>query len=135
MGRLLKPMDRIRPEFTDLIPSEPAEGVLYISEKYSTAVHLCCCGCKSKVVTPLKPYAWRLTKKRGAVTLRPSIGSWSLPCKSHYWISNNQVEWATGYSAEEIEEARASDRDAQHAFFETARPKRWRERIFDWWKR
>jgi hypothetical protein len=29
-------------------------GVIYISERYATAVHLCCCGCGYEVVTPLK---------------------------------------------------------------------------------
>jgi len=31
---------------------------------------------------------------RGVVSLAPSIGNWSFPCNSHYWITGNEVRWA-----------------------------------------
>lgn len=39
----------------------------------------------------------------------PSTGNWSAACQSHYWIRDNKVDWARGYSAEQIAANRASD--------------------------
>lgn len=83
--------ETLRPEFVEFIPSTLQTGVLYISRKYKTASHLCCCGCGNKVVTPLNPSGWQLTEKRGIVSLYPSIGNWSLSCQSHYWIRSNRI--------------------------------------------
>lgn len=80
--------------FVEFIPEPLCEGVLYISRRYSTASHLCCCGCGLEVVTPLNPAKWRLIERDGDVSLAPSIGNWGFPCKSHYWIAGNQVQWA-----------------------------------------
>ena len=57
----------IRPEFVEFIPKHLEPGVLYVSEKYRTASHLCACGCGEKVVTPLSPADWQLTSE----TVRP----------------------------------------------------------------
>lgn len=103
-------VDRIRPEFVDRIPKTLEEGVIYISEKYSTAAHNCCCGCGVKIVTPLKPGRWQLTQKRGRVSLQPSIGNWSSDCQSHYWIDNDRVVWARRYTPAEIAANREDDR-------------------------
>jgi len=107
----------LRPEYVELMPKVIEEGVLYISKKYSTAVHKCCCGCGQKVVTPLKPTEWSLSVAAGGVSLRPSIGNWSFPCRSHYWIRNNQVVWAGDMSAAEIERGRRLDRAAKQEYF------------------
>lgn len=107
----------IRPEYVELMPKAIEEGVLYISEKYSTAVHKCCCGCGQKVVTPLKPTEWSLSVVAGRVTLRPSIGNWGFACRSHYWIRNNRVVWAGDMSAAEIERGRRLDRAAKQEYF------------------
>ncbi len=80
----------IRPEFVELMPSEMDGGILYISKKYRCAIHLCCCGCLQQVVTPLD--MWTLSEEDG-VSLSPSIGNWNLPCRSHYFIRTNKVEW------------------------------------------
>ncbi len=82
----------ITPQFVDLMPSQIQEGILYISEKYSTAIHQCCCGCGQKVVTPLSPAKWQLRRDGNVVTLHPSIGNWNLSCRSHYWIRRNRIE-------------------------------------------
>lgn len=76
----------VRHAFVDLMPAEREEGVVYVSMKYSTAVHNCLCGCGMKVVTPIRPDKWTLTYDGEAISLSPSIGNWSFPCKSHYWI-------------------------------------------------
>jgi hypothetical protein len=89
----------LHPSFSKHIPSEPDEGVLYVSMEYATAVHLCACGCKSKVVTPLGQADWQLTFD-GTVSLRPSIGNGLLPCRSHYHIRHDAIEWMRPISAE-----------------------------------
>jgi hypothetical protein len=61
-------------------------GVLYVSPGYATVTHLCCCGCGAEVVTPLSPTDWKLTFDGVAISLSPSVGNWSLPCRSHYFI-------------------------------------------------
>jgi hypothetical protein len=100
----------IRPEFVEFIPDQLVPGVLYISRRYSTASHLCCCGCGLEVVTPLNPAKWRLAESNGAVSLDPSVGNWSFPCRSHYWIGGNRVQWAGAMSAERIAAVKARDR-------------------------
>src|SRR5262249_30151758 len=102
--------NRLRPEFVDFIPERLDEGVLYISRRYSTATHLCCCGCEREVVTPLNPAKWRLAEKIGTVSLSPSVGNWSSPCQSHYWIQSNRVRWAEGMAPEMIAAVKARDR-------------------------
>ena len=104
----------ITPKFVEFIPDRLESGVLYISRRYATASHLCCCGCEREVVTPLNPVRWRFTERAGKVTLAPSIGNWSFACRSHYWINANQVQWATAMAPELIQAVQARDRrDAQ----------------------
>ena len=91
-------MTKLENSFTEFIPEDLVDGTLYISMDYATAVHLCACGCGSKVVTPFSPKDWKLSFDGRGVSLHPSIGNWSFDCKSHYWIKNNQVIWAPPYS-------------------------------------
>jgi len=97
------------PEFVETVPEDLEVGKLYVSRRFRTASHLCACGCGTKVVTPLKPAKWTLTVEDGRVSLSPSIGRWQLPCKSHYWIRNNQVVWSRGFSEEEMQAVLAKD--------------------------
>lgn len=106
----MKRIGHIEPEFVEFIPEKLVPGVLYISKRYSTASHLCCCGCGLEVVTPLNPAKWRLIESSGSVSLNPSVGNWSFPCRSHYWISGNRVQWAAAMSAEKIAAVKARDR-------------------------
>jgi hypothetical protein len=93
-------------EFVEFVPKELDEGKLYISIEYATAVHRCCCGCGSKVTTPLAPDEWRLIFDGKTVTLEPSIGNWSFPCQSHYWIRRNRIAWSGRMSRKQIAEVR-----------------------------
>lgn len=83
----------IEPVFTDHIPDSPEYGKLYVCEKWHVAIHLCPCGCGNWVQTPLTKEWWTMYKQDGKVTLRPSIGNFSLPCKSHYYITENHIDW------------------------------------------
>jgi Family of unknown function (DUF6527) len=127
-------IDTLRPEFAEFIPDALEGGVLYISRKYRTSSHLCCCGCRNKVVTPLNPSGWKLIEKGGTVSLHPSVGNWSFPCQSHYWIRSNRIEWAPTWSRREIEEGRMSDRLAQHRYFDAPRPTLWQQFV-NWLKK
>lgn len=80
--------------WTELIPAKEdmEELTLYISREYHTASHLCACGCKNLVVTPLgTANGWSLTENNGQVSLKESVGNEGLPCKSHYMITDNQI--------------------------------------------
>lgn len=98
-------------QYVDYIPEELAERTLYVSKKYGTAVHKCFCGCGREVVTPLSATAWRVSEYEGGITLEPSIGSWSLPCQSHYWVLRGRVVWAEQWSKERI--AAGREREAR----------------------
>ena len=45
----------------EFIPKTLEPGVLYVSEEFEAAVHLCACGCGLKVSTPLSPTEWDVT--------------------------------------------------------------------------
>jgi len=101
---------RITPIFVEFIPENIEDGKLYISEVYQTAIHKCCCGCREEVVTPLSPADWQLRKVGQKVSLRPSIGNWNYRCKSHYFITENRIEWAKKFSQEQISETQKRDK-------------------------
>jgi hypothetical protein len=39
----------------------------------------------------------------------PSVGNWTLPCQSHYWIRNGKILWARRWTEEEIAIGKARD--------------------------
>lgn len=96
-------------EFVEYIPTTLEEGVVYVSVVYATAVHKCCCGCGNRVVTPFSPTDWKITFDGESITIYPSIGNWSFPCQSHYWIRRNAVEWAERWTSAEIVAGRTRD--------------------------
>lgn len=93
-------------EFVAEIPREIEDGLLYISTQYAIAVHKCCCGCGSKVATQLSPSGWRIIFDGESVSLDPSVGNWSFPCQSHYWIQRDSVVWESSLSAVQIARVR-----------------------------
>src|SRR4051794_27041603 len=105
----MRPEIALKHEFVEVMPQDLQEHTLYVSLTYNTAVHKCCCGCGRKVVTPLSPAAWRLTYDGRTVSLEPSVGTWSSPCQSHYWISHSMVRWAGQWSRDMIETGRAHE--------------------------
>ena len=112
----------VRHEFVDTIPENLDDGVVYITITYATVVHLCCCGCKSEVVTPVSPTDWSVTFDGQSISLHPSIGNWSFPCQSHYWIRRNQVRWARRWTQDEIANGRHHDTLAKQRQFESSEP-------------
>lgn len=110
-------MKKLTHKFVDCIPEVLEEAVLYVSVKYGTAVHRCCCGCRREVVTPLTPTDWKLIFDGETVSLHPSIGNWNFPCRSHYWIRNSQVEWAENWPEWKVEAVAAKDQREKDSFY------------------
>jgi hypothetical protein len=75
-------------------------------------------------VTPLSPTDWKLTFDGVSVSLHPSIGNWSLPCRSHYWIDRGKVKWAAQWSDEQIQAGRANDTWSKDQYYGTAPTKK-----------
>ena len=84
----------IEHRFVESAPEALDDGVLYVSIPYSTALHLCPCGCGSEIVTPISRQGWTLAFDGESISLHPSIGNWNYPCRSHYWIRRDRIEWA-----------------------------------------
>lgn len=136
----------ITPVFVDFIPDRLENGILYICGQYNTAAHKCCCGCGEEVITPLTPADWTIRKAGNIVSLTPSIGNWSFACKSHYFITENQVVWARGMSQWQIDRVRERDRADKKAYVEMvnrqkekqANPTSWIARLWQslvrWWR-
>ena len=106
-------------KFTKIIPEDIEENTLYISMEYRCAVHKCFCGCKEKVVIPFSETDWKLLFYGNSVSIEPSIGNWSYPCQSHYWIIKNKVHWSRKWSQAEIRKNRKKDawNKKRHHFF------------------
>lgn len=103
-------INALTPRFVEFIPKQLEPAVLYISIEYTTTAHACACGCGERVVLPLRPTDWKLIFDGQSITMRPSVGNWGFPCRSHYLITGNQIEWASDWSAEQIRAGRRRDR-------------------------
>lgn len=112
---------RLRHEFVDYIPNQLNDSVLYVSIRFGTVVHRCACGCGEEVVTPLGPAEWKLTYDGRTISLEPSIGNWSFPCRSHYWIDEGSVRWARGFSEDEVALVRQDARRRRAGYYQTKR--------------
>ena len=82
---------------------------MYISLDFGAVIHKCACGCGSEVNTPLTPTGWKMIYNGEVISLKPSIGNWSFDCKSHYWITSNEVIWSLKWTDETIREVRADE--------------------------
>lgn len=116
----MTPQIVLKHEFVEFIPDELKQGTIYVSIRFATASHLCLCGCGNKVVTPIRPTDWTLIFDGKAISLDPSIGNWSFPCQSHYWIRKNRVQWAPRWSREQIQSGRLGDSYTKQSYFEGA---------------
>lgn len=100
---------RLSPHFVEQFPDRLEPGELYLAMEFATATHLCACGCGSKVITPFSPTDWQMSFDGETVSLKPSIGNWTFPCRSHYWVRSNHIEWAGDMSQEAINAGRMRD--------------------------
>ena len=109
-------------QFVKHIPDELEPGVLYVSMEYGTAAHKCCCGCGEEVVTPFTPTDWKMIFDGETVSLNPSIGNWTLACRSHYVIKRGRVIEAGPWTDKQVEVERRRDRAAKSRFYDVAEP-------------
>ena len=132
----------LKHELVEFVPTDLNDETIYISIPYATVSHKCCCGCGSRVVTPLSPTGWTLAFDGESISLSPSIGNWNFPCQSHYFITRNRVKWAPRWSRAEIEAGRQNDRRIRDQRYDAApvpRPPsadgsiRWWRRL-KWWR-
>lgn len=99
------------------IPRDLSPGILYVSNEYAVAGHLCACGCGEKVITPLGPAEWTFSERDGRPTLRPSIGNWQLPCRSHYVITDGRIQWAAQWSDAQVAVGRRAEQQRRQAYY------------------
>lgn len=111
-------MKSLEHRFVERIPSALEDGVLYISLEYGTILHNCACGCGLEVNTPLGRTDWALTYNGETVSLWPSVGNWSFPCRSHYVIKHSKIEWAGNWSDAQIEKGRRADQALKASQFQ-----------------
>jgi hypothetical protein len=105
--------------FVETIPEAVEAGVLYVSMSMASAIHLCACGCGLEVITPLSPTDWKLYFDGENISLEPSIGNWSFPCRSHYWIRGGKVRWSGSMSVSEVEGGRVRDQQRKSDYYES----------------
>ena len=111
-------IERIELRRVQYMPKELEPGVLYVSEEFGAAAHLCACGCGSKVRTPLGPTDWSLDESARGPSLHPSIGNWQLPCQSHYWIRRGEIVWSGKWTPEEIAFGRRGEMERARAYYD-----------------
>jgi hypothetical protein len=125
---------KIRLERVHYMPKELEPGVLYVSDEFDTAAHLCACGCGTKVRTPLGPTEWKFRETPNGPNLDPSVGNWQQPCQSHYWIKQGEIVWYPKWSDEEILAGRKFEQERRQAYYDTLDEIRggWLRRLWNW---
>ena len=111
------------------MPEAMEPSKVYISPKHALTEHLCACGCEAEVSLPLACSEWKIIYDGDTVSIRPSIGNWRLPCRSHYVIRKNKTVWCASWTVEEIAAGRKEDR------LERQRDMRKRQKERSWWRR
>jgi hypothetical protein len=120
------------------MPKELRPGVLYVSEEFGTAAHLCACGCGSKIRTPLGATEWSIKETPAGPSLSPSVGNWQQACQSHYFIDRGEVVWAPKWTPEQVAAGRAGEQARRRAYFDDLDRQRRRgilRRIWLWLRR
>ena len=122
----------IDPVFVELMPPVLEPGLLYISTEYRVTKHLCASGCGQPIALPLHPGQWRFTYDGEHVSLAPSVGNASLPCRAHYWIQDSQVVWAAPLTSKDARRGRIRDRaavDRPPRVRQEVQHEHWRDRL------
>jgi hypothetical protein len=120
---------RFRIERVHYMPRDLEPGVLYVSEEFKTAAHLCACGCRAKIRTPLGPTEWKVKGDTEGPSLWPSVGNWQRGCRSHYVIARGDVVWCETWSDDEVAAGRAAEKERRRAYYD-AQPARPRMGLF-----
>lgn len=138
---------RFEHRFVEDIPDALEPQVLYIALDCGAVVHLCACGCGNESVTPLGRTDWSIIYDGETISLSPSVGNWSFACRSHYFITKDNVRWAPKWSSKQIDEGRQDDRAMKSGILmpdkdvgsESVAPlpghakEGWMKRLRSWW--
>ncbi len=81
------------------VPDDTGTSIYIVGSRGSAkwAVFDCPCGKGHQLRIPLMRSAnprWRLSKRGHEISLFPSVAVDNSPCSSHFWLQDNQVEWA-----------------------------------------
>lgn len=99
------------------MPKVLEPGILYVSEEYRTAAHLCACGCGAKIRTPLGPTEWAIKVTLTGPSMWPSVGNWQRACKSHYIIDHGNIIWCGQWTPEQIVAGRHLEQVGRQAHY------------------
>ena len=87
----------LKPEFVYYMPEVKERDILYLSEEFSLAIHMCVCGCDIQTVMNLANWGkipwkdgWNIIFNGDLVSFAPSI--LNSRCGAHYFIENNEVK-------------------------------------------
>lgn len=103
----------------EYMPKQLEPGILYLSERFGTAAHLCACGCGEKIRTPIGPTEWSVKEVAGRLSVWPSVGNWQKSCQSHYIIRDGRIIWRDQWSAEQIAAGRTREQVRRKAHYDT----------------
>lgn len=121
------------------MPAQLEPGILYVSDEFKVAAHLCPCGCGNKVNTPLGPANWKFIERNNEPTLSPSISNWQFPCKSHYWITKGDVKWSYKLSSEDALESWQFEEGKRRRYYEELETKKSKKSVvktlINWFRR
>ena len=85
---------KVTPRFVEQIPPGKREsGVILVCIKYGVMSLACPCGCGLTMDLSIEPHRWRIEWDGEHLSVCPSVSSSGLPCRSHYWIQSNRIEW------------------------------------------
>lgn len=112
------------------LPKDLDEGVLYVSKEFEVAGHLCPCGCKNKIITPIGKTEWSYSERKGKPSLYPSLGNWQLPCRSHYWITKGVIEWSYQWSDQQIKAGAEAEAKQKENYYKDAMTKHKKKSLF-----
>ena len=122
-----------RVEWVEDMPPTLERDTFYVSRKHRLTEHLCACGCGAEVSLPLGPGEWFVEGSGDSISLRPSVGNWRLPCRSHYVIDKGTTRWCASWSEEQIRVGRQRDRAAkEQAVLYNRRQHPWWRRLWYW---
>lgn len=125
-------VERVRLERVHYMPKVLEPGLLYVSEEFGAAAHLCACGCGTKIRTPLGPTEWSVEETSEGPTLQPSVGNWQQACRSHYWIWRGHIEWSGNWTQAQIAAGRRREERRRHAYFAERDKQRSGKRLTAW---
>lgn len=108
---------QLKHQVVDSIPEKLQVGTLYVTMEGDVAGHLCACGCGREVITPLSPTDWSIAINQSGATLDPSIGNWAFPCRSHYFIWDGKVIWASNMSDKAIAQGRQRSKASKQTYY------------------